>query len=139
MIAVDTNVVSELMKADPAPAVVEWARAVADDQLVVPAVVAAELLHGLGRLPGGSRRDRLESALATFFGRLGDDHVLPFDGRAAAEYAVARTRRERAGTPMDTMDALIAATCRAHGAVLATRNTKDFVGAGVELIDPWAR
>ena len=40
--------------------------------------------------------------------------------------------------PMGPMDALVAATCRSYGAVLATRNTKDFVGVGVELVDPWS-
>lgn len=137
MIAVDTNVVSELMRVSPDPAVIEWAGAVDDAQLAVPAVVAAELLRGLDRLPVGVRRDRLERALDAFFGRLGDDRVLPLDTRAAAEYAHLMTARERAGRPMGAMDALIAATCRAHEASLATRNTTDFGGVGVQLVDPW--
>lgn len=138
MIAVDTNVVSELMKVQPDPAVIDWAGAVEDSELAVPAVVAAELLRGLGRLPDGSRRERLERALDAFFARLGDDRVLAFGARGAVEYAHVMTGRERAGMPMSTMDALIAATCRAHGTSLATRNAKDFVMAGVRLVDPWA-
>lgn len=137
MIAVDTNVVSELMKVSPDPAVLEWADALEDAGLAVPAVVAAELLRGLGRLPAGSRRARLEGALDAFFARLGDDRVLALDARGAVEYAQVMGEAERAGRPMSTMDALIAATCRVHGAVLATRNVKDFAAAGVALMDPW--
>lgn len=137
MIAVDTNVLSELMKVRPESAVVEWAESIADAELAVPAVVAAELLHGLGRLPSGSRRARLEGVLDAFFTRIGDDRILTLDARGAVEYAQVMADGERAGRPMSTMDALIASTCRVHGAALATRNVKDFSASGVAPIDPW--
>ncbi|WP_114202432.1 type II toxin-antitoxin system VapC family toxin [Janibacter anophelis] len=137
MIAVDTNVVSELMRLQPEPTVLRWAAALDDVDLAVPAVVAAELLRGLSRLPVGAKRTRLESALAAFFTRLRDGRILTLDARGAVEYAHVMTDRDRAGSPMSTMDALIAATCRSHGAALATRNTKDFVGCGLRVIDPW--
>jgi len=63
--------------------------------------------------------------------------MLPFDDSCAAAYAEILYERERAGLPIATADAQIAAICRTHGAVCATRNTKDFVRTGVELIDPW--
>lgn len=138
MIAVDANVVSELMRREPEAQVVRWAASVADADLAVPAVVVAELLHGLGRLPEGARRQRLEGALDAFFQRLGEDRVLPLDGPAAVAYGHIMFGRELSGRPVGAMDALIAATCRSHGARLATRNTNDFAGTGVELIDPWA-
>ena len=130
MTAVDTNVVSELMKVQPDPEVIGWAGAVDPADLAVPAIVAAELLRGLDRLPDGARRDRLERALDAFFGRIGDSRVLPLDARGAAEYAHVKTARDGLGRLIGPMDALVAATCRAYGAVLATRNTKDFVGVG---------
>ncbi|MBA3840325.1 MAG: VapC toxin family PIN domain ribonuclease, partial [Thermoleophilaceae bacterium] len=46
-------------------------------------------------------------------------------------------RRERAGLPIDGFDAQIASICHTHGAALATRNLKDFEGAGIDVIDPW--
>lgn len=42
-----------------------------------------------------------------------------------------------AGLPISMADAQIAAICRSHDAVCATRNTKNFVGTGIELVDPW--
>ena len=64
--------------------------------------------------------------------------ILPFDDRAAEQYADVLVAREQAGLPIHTGDAQIAAICRAYGATCATRNSKDFTGTGVELVDPWA-
>lgn len=63
--------------------------------------------------------------------------VVPFDESAAAHYADIVVRRERAGRPISTADAQIAATCRSHGATLATRNIDDFADTGIAIVDPW--
>jgi predicted nucleic acid-binding protein len=49
-----------------------------------------------------------------------------------------RARRETGGRRLAQADALIAATAIVHGLTLATRNTRDFVGCGVALFDPFA-
>ena len=64
--------------------------------------------------------------------------VQPFDALAAAWFGPVMVRRARLGLPIQGFDALIAAICRAHGAALATRNVKDFVETGIEIVDPWA-
>lgn len=64
--------------------------------------------------------------------------VLPFDTAAADRYGVVVSARERAGAPIAVLDAQIAAVCLARSAVLATRNTRDFIGTGIDLVDPWA-
>ncbi|NYF96646.1 type II toxin-antitoxin system VapC family toxin [Janibacter cremeus] len=137
MIAVDTNVVSELMKVHPDSQVLRWGSLVDDGDITVPTVAAAELFHGVERLPGGSRRFGLELALDAFFRRVGDERMLHFDARAAVEFGRVMGARSRAGRPIATMDALIAATCLAHDVGLATRNIRDFGGLGLELVDPW--
>jgi hypothetical protein len=55
------------------------------------------------------------------------------------EYAAVVSTRDRAALPIDGFDAQIAAICRAHNAALATRNGKDFLGVGLELLDPWSQ
>lgn len=65
------------------------------------------------------------------------DRVLAFDGTAALQYARAVSRRDRAGAPIEGFDARIAAICRAHHAVSATRNVKDFRDTGTDITDPW--
>jgi len=63
--------------------------------------------------------------------------VLPFDAPAAEQYASVAAGRDGSGHPIDGLDAQIA-ICVAQGSMLATRNAKDFEGAGVTLTDPWA-
>lgn len=137
MILIDTNVVSELMRANPAAPVLDWfARQDAAD-LYLSAVGEAELRRGAAILQSGRRRNRLIAAidamiLEDFAGR-----VLPFDSSAAVTFAAIFADRRAAGRPISFPDCQIAATARAHGAAVATRDLDDFRGCGVEVIDPW--
>lgn len=138
MILLDTNVVSEIMKPRPHPGVAAFIDGQPIERLFVPSLVMAELRHGIARLPQGRRRDTIEGDFATF-SRVGfASRVLAFDDRCASGYALARSRREQAGRPVALLDALIGGMALAHGATLATRNTADFDGYGLALIDPWA-
>ena len=65
------------------------------------------------------------------------DTTFAFDTQAAANYATIFIERERRGKPTSIQDAMIAAIARSWGASVATRNTKDFEGTGVEFINPW--
>ncbi len=76
----------------------------------------------------------VETALARLSGR-----VLSYDELAARIYAEVQESRRGAGVPMSVEDAMIAAIVLRHGAPLATRNVDDFVGLGVDLVDPWER
>ena len=101
-------------------------------------MVEPELFQaGIERLPDGRRKETLLSAATDLFASFGD-LVQPFDALAAAWFGPVMVRRARLGLPIQGFDALIAAICRAHGAVLATRNVKDFAETGIEIVDPWA-
>ncbi|GAB1641065.1 type II toxin-antitoxin system VapC family toxin [Krasilnikovia sp. MM14-A1259] len=136
MIVLDTNVVSELMRAAPAPAVLEWLRRHQDDGLCTTAITVAEVRHGVARLPDSRRRDSLHQAATEIFAAF-PHQVLPFDLAAANAYADVVAGRERLGRTIDGFDAQIAAVCRVHAAALATRNTKDFKDTGIAIVDPW--
>lgn len=137
MIVLDTNVISEIFRPSPEPRVVDWLASLVGD-VSITAFTLAELLAGVRRLPAGRRRDeltsRIEAALAPY---RGGRAVLSFDDVAADRYADVLVAREKAGAPISTADAQIAAICLAHGATCATRNVKDFLHTGVELVDPW--
>lgn len=62
---------------------------------------------------------------------------LPFNGPAARRCAALRAQQERAGSPRPREDLMIAATAQANDATVATRDTGDFEGLGVEVINPW--
>jgi predicted nucleic acid-binding protein len=130
VIVLDTNVVSEPLRAEPDPVVMSWLSR--QEQAKITAITMSELLIGVLLLPGGTRRDLLHAALNGF-----DFDVLPFDARAAEAYAHMHIRRPASGAPLSVQDGMIAAICLVHGATLATRNTKDFADLGVDLVDPW--
>jgi predicted nucleic acid-binding protein len=136
MIILDTNVVSELMRADPAPQVVSWVRDRDRRELRTTVITLAEIRYGIARLPDGRRKQALLTAANEVFSAF-NDQILPVDPAAAEHYALVASGRERAGKPIGGMDALIAAICRSRGAALATRNAPDFDGTGVEVINPW--
>lgn len=137
MIALDTNVISELMRHSPNPRVVEWAGTLERGEIAVPLVVAAELFRGLRRLPTGARKRTLEDRVALFLDGINDGRLLPVDARAAVTFGSVMADREHQGRPIADMDGLIAATCLAHDMPLATRNIKHFDGIGLELVNPW--
>ena len=139
MIVLDTNVISELMRPQPDPAVVGWIAAQSSATLCTTSINKAEILYGIAALPRGRRRTALLAAAEAVFDKDLDDRVLPFDGTGAARYAEIVTARNRAGKPIEAFDALIAAIALAADAALATRDIGDFEGLGLALIDPWAR
>jgi predicted nucleic acid-binding protein len=137
VIVLDTNVVSELMRPAPEAAVLAWLNNQPADTLWLNSVVVSELLYGIARLPDGKRRAQMAPTVQAMLDEDFSGRVLPFDLDAAVVYADLVAMRERQGLAIDIADAQIAAICLAHGAALATRNTKHFDGLGLTLINPW--
>ena len=136
MIVLDTNVVSELMRSAPERRVVSWVTQQSAAELATTSVTLAEVRYGILRLPDGRRRGLLLDAFDDVFTAF-REKVLPFDAPAAAQYADIAAERELAGQPISGFDGQIAAICRARQATLATRNTNDFGGLGLDVVNPW--
>ena len=137
MILLDTNVISELMRAEPAQIVLAWFGQHDAADLFISAVTEAELRTGVAILPDGQRRDRLQLAIDAMIDQDFQGRVLPFDSLAAKVYAEIAAQRRAAGRPIAEADCQIAAIARATDAPIATRNVKDFDGCGVRVINPW--
>lgn len=137
MIVLDTNVVSELMRPRADAAVVDWVDRQHAGDLWLTAVTLAELLYGIGRLPDGRRKADLATRLEAMVEEDLDHRIAVFDVTAASHYADIVVVRERAGRPISAADAQIAAICRSHGALLATRNIDDFAATGIAIANPW--
>ena len=136
MIILDTNVVSELMRPEPAPQVARWVRDLDRRELRTTVITLAEIRYGISRLPDGRRKPVLLAAADDVFSTF-EDQVLPVDTAAAEHYAAIASTRERAGKPIAGFDALIAAVYRCQGVALATRNVSDFDKPESRFIDPW--
>lgn len=137
MIVLDTNVISEVFRPEPDPRVVAWLESLTGD-VAITTITLAELLAGVRRLPDGRRKSLLMTRIdATMQPYRDTSAVLTFDDAAAEHYADIVVARERSGLPITMADAQIAAICRSRQASCATRNTRDFAGTGVELLNPW--
>lgn len=102
---------------------------------VTTIVNRAELLAGVALLPAGRRKDILQTTITAQLARMGT--CLPLTEEAVNCYAEIQVCRHEIGRPISGFDGLIAAICLASASALATRNTKDFEGLGLELINPW--
>jgi toxin FitB len=137
MILIDTNVISELWKAEPNPGVLAWVDAQTVETLYLSAITVAELRFGLATMPEGKRRtiyqEQLENeVLPTFTGR-----VLPFDLGASKAYADLMARAKAEGKAIGKADGYIAATASACGFMVAIRDISPFEAAGLKIVNPW--
>ena len=139
MIVLDTNVVSELIRANPEERVVNWVSAQVGSELFLTAISEAELLYGIEVLPIGRRRDRLAAETEGMLRHDFAGRILPFDSLAAGAFAVIFASRRAAGFPISHADCQIAAIARSRDAQVATRDTRGFQGCGIDIINPWSQ
>lgn len=137
MILLDTNVVSEPLRAAPAEAVVAWIDAQPLETLFLSAITVAELRAGVALLPAGKRRKGLQQSLEQQILPLFAGRVLAFDVACTPAYAELLTRARKQGLAIAMADGCIAAIAKTHGLTVATRDVAPFQAAGVPVIDPW--
>ena len=137
MIVLDTNVLSELLRAVPEPGVLRWLDRQPATSVYTTSVTQAEILLGVAVMPAGKRRTQVAAAVGEIFAEDFAERVLPFDGDAAIAFADIVAERRSLGSPITQFDAKIAALTRSRGAQLATRNVRDFVHCGVDIVNPW--
>lgn len=138
MILLDTIVISELMRPSPVTSVFDWIARQSAPSLYLSTISEAELRYGVEVLPTGQRRDRLLAEIEEMLSEDFAGRILPFDRDAAKSYAVIAAARRAAGHPINHADCQIAAIARSVSASVATRDTEDFDGCGVEVINPWS-
>ncbi len=138
MIILDTNVLSELMKAEPTARVVAWLASRHSPELYTTSITEAEIFYGIELLAKSKRRTALLAAAAEMFAEDFAGRVLSFDSDAARVFAVLAAERRALGKPISQLDAQIAAIARVQKATLATRNVGDFTGCGLDVVDPWS-
>jgi hypothetical protein len=137
MIVLDTNVVSEPLRSQPSPEVLDWLDRQAPETLYLTTITVAELWSGIELLPSGRRRVQLQKLISTEILPLFGNRVLSFDEQAAVAFARVAAKARAAGNRIDFAACALAGIALTRRFMVATRNTRDFKGAGVELINPW--
>lgn len=133
----DTCAISELVRPQPARAVVEWIRGQPEEHLYLSVLTLGELRKGVDRLATGRRRRQLEDWLdrdlrLRFAGRW-----LPVDEDVAERWGQLAAGAMARGAGLPVIDGLIAATALTHGLTVVTRNTADIAAAGAPVLNPW--
>ena len=133
----DTCLISELVKKEPNPAVINWLDAQDEQNLFLSVLTLGELAKGIQKLPSGTRRDELrawaeQDLVERFKGR-----IIAIDLEAALYWGILQGESEAKGETLPVMDSLIAATASAHGLIVVTRNIKDMERCRVRVCNPW--
>lgn len=131
----DTNVISELRKADRCnPGVSAWYATAEERDLCTSVLVLGEIRKGLERLRSRDpiQADRLEEWLAAVALAFGE-RALPVDAAVADAWGHLNGIR-----PLPVIDGLLAATAKVHGLTLVTRNAGDVMGVGASVLNPFA-
>jgi toxin FitB len=136
VILVDTNVVSEPLRARADPRVVAWLDRQAVDTLFISAITVSEILFGVAALSGGRRRNRLAAALESEILRLFAGRIVSFDLGAARAYAALMSSARARGLSISVVDGQIAAIAKANGLSIATRDEAPFRAAGLDVVNP---
>jgi len=139
MIVLDTNVVSVMMRPDNAPEVLDWLDTQPVESVWTTTITLFEIRYGLAILPAGRRRRALETNFERVLQEGLADRVLDFDTSAALTAADLMAKLRTQGWGIELRDLQIAGVVASRRATLATRNTKHFEHAGIDLIDPWGR
>jgi len=137
MIILDTNIVSEMGRTTPHVNVIAWFHRQQKQELYSCSVVVMEQIYGAEKIrlrTGSPRYFRVIEGLMTDLFR---DRIAQYDIASATLSGEIRARREAKGRPISVQDAMIAAICLVNDATLATRNTKDFQGLDLRLVNPF--
>ena len=134
----DTCVISEIAKPVPDGKVMDWLHATPSELLLLSVVTIGEIRKGLTKLSDSKKKQGLTVWLSTLL----EDYqarILPIDLAVADNWGLMQGKAEMAGTPMSSIDGLIAATAHTHNLTIVTRNESDYRAARVPIINPWSK
>ena len=136
----DTNIVSEMMKQAPDPAVSGFLdRELRHEVLGLAVITVFEILNGIARLPAGQRRDTIAAGFGGVLTHLFDNRIVAWDEAAARASAAIMEKRRRMGEPLDDhfQDTMLAGTAYHRNLKIVTRNDREFRNTGVTVLNPW--
>ncbi|GAB7024922.1 type II toxin-antitoxin system VapC family toxin [Geotalea toluenoxydans] len=133
----DTCLISELVKKEPNPAVVNWLDEQEEQSLFLSVLNLGELQKGISKLPDGPKKDELQAWVALDLVERFTGRILDIDLETALCWGGLQGMAEQKGERLPVMDSLIAATATAHGLVVVTRNVRDMERCGGRVCNPW--
>lgn len=133
----DTCVISELIKKQPNPKVVQWISDVEEASLFISVLTIGELHKEIEKLPESKKKNKLHKWVTYDLKKRFENKIIDFDLQTATIWGKIQANSELLGRTLRAIDALIAATGISHDLIVVTRNTKDMEISGVDLLNPW--
>ena len=133
----DTNCISELIRLQPEPRVMEWMEAADETMLYLSVLTVGEIRKGLAGLTQGKRRAHLETWLAVDLQARFAGRILPIDAAIADRWGSIAAEAKRRGKTLPIIDGLLAATALHHNLTVISRDTNCFTDAQVQVMNPW--
>lgn len=132
----DTNILSNVTKAEPSTSLLTWMADQADEDLFITSLTVAEIHRGILEKPEGKKRAALETWFAGNEGpqSLFAGRILPFDEKAALSWGELMAKGKAEGRPRSALDTIVAAIAQTNGCIVVTDNERDF--HGIEIINP---
>jgi predicted nucleic acid-binding protein len=130
----DTNCVTELVRSNPEPRVLEWMEAADESLLYLSVLTLGEIRKGVAGLPQGKCRTHLDTELdlqARFSGR-----ILSIDRPVADRWGLLAAEAKRKGKALSAIDGLLAATALHHNLTMVSRNVGDFAHTHAPVLNP---
>jgi len=109
---------------------------VPSETLFLSVITIGEVRKGLTKIPDSKRKQRMTVWLNTLLEDY-KERIFPIDLMVAENWGIIQGNAENAGTPMSSIDGLLAATTYTHSLTLATRNENDFISSKIPIINPW--
>lgn len=133
---IDTCVISELVKPSPDSNVLDWLNSTPSERLFLSVITIGEIRKGLIKLPDSKRKDSLTNWLNSLLEDY-QNRIYSVNLTVAENWGVIQGKAEMKGTPMVSIDSLIAAIAYTYNLVLVTRNVKDFEASNLPIRNPW--
>lgn len=133
----DTNCISELVRSDPEPRVLDWMEAADESLLYLSVLTLGEIRKGVAGLPQGKRRTQLETWLELNLQIRFSGRVLSVNASIADRWGLMAAEAKRKGRALSAIDGLLAATALQHSLTIVTRNISDFGSTQVPILNPW--
>lgn len=132
----DTCVISELIRAEPSPKVMEWIDGQDEENLYLCVITIGEVEKGISKLEEGRKKIQLQAWLADELMERFNGRIFGITTEVARCWGTMLGESEKKGRSLPVVDALIAATAITNGLIVVTRNTADMSGSGSTLFDP---
>ncbi|MFZ2631100.1 MAG: type II toxin-antitoxin system VapC family toxin [Desulfosalsimonadaceae bacterium] len=132
----DTCVISELARPTPNEAVINWISHIPDERLFLSVITIGEIRKGITKLPESKKKNQLTNWLNTLL----EDYqarIYPINLTVAENWGIIQGKADNNGTPVASIDSLIAAVAQTYNLIVVTRNENDFASTNVTILNPW--